>query len=654
MERKGGESYCKLDYLLQNIRRANANAVPNEESSSPGDVGAICSQVNGGLSDDVLASYRNPYLIDFEQKTEIISALRNAPGFRSVRNWKGLKKEITVTFSVLRWLSFLVGKLRAIQQTQSSPDHTSSQTAPADTTTTHGKSNGICTRHEPTLAGEARQQTHATDDDTLPNRQDTDTDRAAATATGQTQTMSAQTIDITTVDVCAESPVGCPTGEVRQTDTVHECTYANVPDEGQRNRPDTTALCEANRPHETPERSVDTDSNTHTHTKATTADTDSTTHTHTKATIADTDSTTPTHTKVTTADTDSITHTHTKATTADTDSTTHKHTKATTASEGDRATVRTEGTDSATQHDLSKHEMLRTEERERLATQVGRHPEDGQGWVIFDMCSGKGFTSLMLAMKYPKALVVMIDKNFHRMKLQYLDEYPNVSQETMNILSPQFAADFEQVMVKYGMRANDVLQTGGETTCTANPHGRMGILIGLHTCGVLAETVVGVWERFKAGNGTVHSPNGSSTSGGLHGRTTDYAAAHVQAREGDAQTPPTTHRQATAAATGDRASTWGMSHPTRGGAPTHGHAQAVEGGGLRLHVLMLLPCCLPRGDKQIARDAREAGLCVHSAWEDSLLQRIGSGGVSEKGVATDEHMLSERNTLLYGLQTMIE
>ena len=68
---------------------------------------------------------------------------------------------------------------------------------------------------------------------------------------------------------------------------------------------------------------------------------------------------------------------------------------------------------------------------------------DGTDVIFFDLCSGKGFTSVFLAHRYPKARVVMIDAN-KRMNLTHLESLsPRVTFHCLDLYSAETAALLE-------------------------------------------------------------------------------------------------------------------------------------------------------------------------------------------------------------------
>ena len=95
---------------------------------------------------------------------------------------------------------------------------------------------------------------------------------------------------------------------------------------------------------------------------------------------------------------------------------------------------------------------------------------DGAGVVIFDLCSGKGFTSLLLAHRYPKARVFMVDK-CAKMNLKHLDSLAGrVSFSAADL----YARDVE-VLIR-----DALAEHGANGSC----------IVGVHLCGDLSRRAV--------------------------------------------------------------------------------------------------------------------------------------------------------------------
>jgi hypothetical protein len=84
---------------------------------------------------------------------------------------------------------------------------------------------------------------------------------------------------------------------------------------------------------------------------------------------------------------------------------------------------------------------------------------DGEGVVFFDLCSGKGFTSILLAHRYPKARVLMFDKN-EKMNLSHLDA-PSLGNRVTFHAADLYADDTAALM-------RDAVVGGGCTSCESS------------------------------------------------------------------------------------------------------------------------------------------------------------------------------------------
>lgn len=101
---------------------------------------------------------------------------------------------------------------------------------------------------------------------------------------------------------------------------------------------------------------------------------------------------------------------------------------------------------------------------------------DGEGVVFFDLCSGKGFTSILLAHRYPKARVLMFDKN-EKMNLRHLESQHLASRVTFH------PAD---------LYAED---TAALVRDAVTLHGANGsAIVGVHLCGDLARRAIELWD----------------------------------------------------------------------------------------------------------------------------------------------------------------
>ena len=99
---------------------------------------------------------------------------------------------------------------------------------------------------------------------------------------------------------------------------------------------------------------------------------------------------------------------------------------------------------------------------------------DGTDVVFFDLCSGKGFTSVFLAHRYPEARVVMVDANA-RMNLTHLESLrPRVTFHCLDLYSAETMALMRRETRARGTRAS--------------------VVVGVHLCGDLSRRALELWD----------------------------------------------------------------------------------------------------------------------------------------------------------------
>lgn len=101
---------------------------------------------------------------------------------------------------------------------------------------------------------------------------------------------------------------------------------------------------------------------------------------------------------------------------------------------------------------------------------------DGEGIVFFDLCSGKGFTSILLAHRYPKARVLMFDKN-EKMNLRHLESRHLVRRVTFHpadLYDDDTAAVVRDAVALHGAKGSAI--------------------VGVHLCGDLARRAIELWD----------------------------------------------------------------------------------------------------------------------------------------------------------------
>ena len=103
---------------------------------------------------------------------------------------------------------------------------------------------------------------------------------------------------------------------------------------------------------------------------------------------------------------------------------------------------------------------------------------DGTDVVFFDLCSGKGFTSVFLAHRYPNARVVMVDANA-KMNLTHLQSLaPRVTFHCLDLYGEETLALLRRETATSGKKASAV--------------------VGVHLCGDLARRAIELWDASNA------------------------------------------------------------------------------------------------------------------------------------------------------------
>ena len=103
---------------------------------------------------------------------------------------------------------------------------------------------------------------------------------------------------------------------------------------------------------------------------------------------------------------------------------------------------------------------------------------DGDGVVIFDLCSGKGFTSILLAHRYPRARVLMLDNN-KKINLAHLHSlHPRVTFHCVDLYAPEALEIVRDAVALHGSTAAAV--------------------VGVHLCGDLARRAMQLWDESRS------------------------------------------------------------------------------------------------------------------------------------------------------------
>ena len=107
----------------------------------------------------------------------------------------------------------------------------------------------------------------------------------------------------------------------------------------------------------------------------------------------------------------------------------------------------------------------------------------GEGTVLFDVCSGKGFTALMLSHAFPAARVVMIDSD-PVMNMSHTRRLPNVEFKRLDLFSTQCI---------------DIIQQAAQGATWA-------CAFGMHLCGALSPRLISIFGAIPELDGLVLSP----------------------------------------------------------------------------------------------------------------------------------------------------
>jgi hypothetical protein len=97
--------------------------------------------------------------------------------------------------------------------------------------------------------------------------------------------------------------------------------------------------------------------------------------------------------------------------------------------------------------------------------------DDQRNLCLFDLCSGKGMLSILLANQFPKAVIHMVD--YHKgMNLTHLEGLPNVHFHCMDLFSQEL-----QQLITDQVKQNKIV-----------------FLLGVHLCGDLSRRAMELWE----------------------------------------------------------------------------------------------------------------------------------------------------------------
>jgi hypothetical protein len=145
-------------------------------------------------------------------------------------------------------------------------------------------------------------------------------------------------------------------------------------------------------------------------------------------------------------------------------------------------------------------------------------PFTGAGFVVLDVCSGKGFASVLMSLLVPEASVVMLDAD-GGMDLSHVAARPNLTFEPLDLFSDDAPFVVER------------LARAGPTTSTAEVFSSTGkggcVVMGMHLCGALSPRLATVCCRLPCVDALIVCP--CCLKGGLGGFVQREAKAVSQA-----------------------------------------------------------------------------------------------------------------------------
>jgi hypothetical protein len=120
--------------------------------------------------------------------------------------------------------------------------------------------------------------------------------------------------------------------------------------------------------------------------------------------------------------------------------------------------------------------------------------------VFFDCCSGKGFTSVMLSLLFPRdrCSIVMLDKDL-KMKLDHIHSLPNVKFDHFYIYPLRKGGMAKTATLMRKKLENEQKQVGDSKKV-------VGIILASHLCVYLSEVMVHVYKEIDAMRALILSP----------------------------------------------------------------------------------------------------------------------------------------------------
>jgi len=140
--------------------------------------------------------------------------------------------------------------------------------------------------------------------------------------------------------------------------------------------------------------------------------------------------------------------------------------------------------------------------KENLFTCVERGDDslsfDGSGMLVIDLCSGKGFTATIMSYVFPKAKIIMVDKD-EKMRLLHLKGLSNVKFRYDNIHSQEFSSWVDET-VRSHHKAVGETQNG---TGIVRP---IVVVVAIHLCGTLSDVAIRMFNRNEGIESLILSP----------------------------------------------------------------------------------------------------------------------------------------------------
>jgi hypothetical protein len=120
--------------------------------------------------------------------------------------------------------------------------------------------------------------------------------------------------------------------------------------------------------------------------------------------------------------------------------------------------------------------------------------------VFFDCCSGKGFTSVMLSLLFPRerCSIVMLDKDL-KMKLEHINSLPNVKFEHFYIY-PLHKGGMEKTAKLMKAKLDKEQKLAGDEKKV------VGIILASHLCVHLSEVMVHIYKELENMKALILSP----------------------------------------------------------------------------------------------------------------------------------------------------